>query len=114
MDIDRNIEQAQADVARAVRTNKENVYVNPDIIVRAEAPKASWADFCHHFSQWKNLKILIGTSYSWFALDVSRIFLYIFVELLNKSPIDCVLRSRIEFVYRVGSDRFWRWHHGIR
>jgi len=33
--------------------------------------KASWADFYRHFSQWRNLKILLGTSIAWFALDVA-------------------------------------------
>jgi len=33
--------------------------------------KASWSDFFRHFSQWRNLKIILGTSISWFALDVA-------------------------------------------
>ncbi|KAL0136591.1 phosphate:H+ symporter [Mucor lusitanicus] len=35
------------------------------------SPKASWSDFCRHFGQWQNGKILLGTAYSWFALDVA-------------------------------------------
>lgn len=34
-------------------------------------PKASFKDFCHHFSQWKYGKILLGTAGSWFMLDVA-------------------------------------------
>ncbi|GAN01616.1 MFS transporter, PHS family, inorganic phosphate transporter [Mucor ambiguus] len=34
-------------------------------------PKASWKDFRHHFGQWKYGKVLFGTAYSWFALDVA-------------------------------------------
>jgi PHS family inorganic phosphate transporter-like MFS transporter len=34
-------------------------------------PKASWADFWGHYSQWKHGKILIGTAGSWFLLDVA-------------------------------------------
>lgn len=34
-------------------------------------PKASWSDFCRHFGQWQNGKILLGCAYSWFALDVA-------------------------------------------
>ncbi|RCI12287.1 hypothetical protein L249_0492 [Ophiocordyceps polyrhachis-furcata BCC 54312] len=37
----------------------------------AEKPKASWADFFHHYSKLKNLKLLIGTAGSWFCLDVA-------------------------------------------
>lgn len=33
--------------------------------------KASWSDFFHHFGKWKNGKVLFGTAYSWFALDVA-------------------------------------------
>lgn len=36
-----------------------------------EIPKASWADFFHHYGQWKNGKILLGTAGSWFFLDVA-------------------------------------------
>lgn len=32
---------------------------------------ASWSDFIEHFSYWSNLKILVGTAVSWFALDVA-------------------------------------------
>ncbi|KAJ3071260.1 Inorganic phosphate transporter pho84 [Podochytrium sp. JEL0797] len=35
-------------------------------------PKGSkMADFKAHFGQWKNFKILLGTAYCWFALDVA-------------------------------------------
>ena len=33
--------------------------------------KASWKDFFHHFGQWRYGKVLFGTAYSWFALDVA-------------------------------------------
>ena len=33
--------------------------------------KATLRDFLFHFKQWKNLKVLIGCSVSWFALDVA-------------------------------------------
>jgi MFS transporter, PHS family, inorganic phosphate transporter len=70
MDIERNISQATTDVRNILTTG--NSVVDPDAVIqRAHAPKASWADFRKYFSEWKNLKILIGTSYSWFALDVS-------------------------------------------
>lgn len=36
-----------------------------------QVPKASWSDFCQHYSKWKNLSILIGTAGSWFCLDVA-------------------------------------------
>ena len=33
--------------------------------------KAHFKDFVNHFSQWKNLKMLIGTSMTWFLLDIA-------------------------------------------
>jgi len=37
----------------------------------ADIPKASWSDFARYFGQWKNGKVLLGTSMSWFALDIA-------------------------------------------
>ncbi|KAK0487091.1 phosphate transporter [Armillaria novae-zelandiae] len=56
MDIERNIQQASADIHQ--RPHRKH-------------PKASWSDFFYYFGQWKNGKILIGTAYSWFALDIA-------------------------------------------
>ncbi|VDB94291.1 unnamed protein product [Peniophora sp. CBMAI 1063] len=70
MDIDRNVLQASEDID-AVLSNR-NFYVDEEAaIVRAEAPKASRRDFLAHFGQWKNGKVLFGTAYSWFALDIA-------------------------------------------
>lgn len=33
--------------------------------------KASFKDFCAHFSKWRHFKILLGTAGSWFMLDVA-------------------------------------------
>lgn len=34
-------------------------------------PRASWADIFAYFGAWKNLKVLIGTTMSWFFLDLA-------------------------------------------
>ncbi|KAG6852628.1 hypothetical protein C0991_010325 [Blastosporella zonata] len=71
LDIERNVQQAADDIHR-VLTGSENSTVDPDAPVqRSDAPKASWADFRRHFGQWRNMKILIGTAWSWFALDIA-------------------------------------------
>lgn len=41
------------------------------MIVKADLPKASWADFARFFGQWKNGKVLFGAAWSWFALDIA-------------------------------------------
>ncbi|KAG6917519.1 hypothetical protein DXG01_002266 [Tephrocybe rancida] len=70
MDIERNVQQATEDIKNVLTIG--NSTVDPDAPVqRANAPKASWADFRRHFGQWKNMKVLIGTSWSWFALDIA-------------------------------------------
>jgi MFS transporter, PHS family, inorganic phosphate transporter len=47
------------------------------IVMEPEAgpPKASWHDFFHHFGQWKNGKVLLGTAGSWFCLDIAFVHL---------------------------------------
>lgn len=70
MDIERNVWQAARDVDSFLTAG--TYIVDPDAVIqRVQAPKASREDFSMYFSRWKNLKILLGTSYSWFALDVS-------------------------------------------
>lgn len=70
MDIERNVRRAAEDIRVAL----EGVEPSSDddvIVQRAEVPKATWADFRSHFGRWENMKVLIGTAWSWFALDVS-------------------------------------------
>lgn len=40
-------------------------------VVHKEPRKATFRQFCKHFSKWKNLKVLLGTTIAWFALDVA-------------------------------------------
>lgn len=75
MDIERNVQQATADVENVLKSNNRTT-VDPDRIERIAAPKASLADFRAYYSKWSNLKILIGCAYSWFALDVCSLNLY--------------------------------------
>jgi PHS family inorganic phosphate transporter-like MFS transporter len=70
MDIERNVRQASQDIDNVLSTGK--FVVDPDAVIqRVQAPKASRRDFVAYFSKWENGKVLLGTSYSWFALDVS-------------------------------------------
>ncbi|KAK7035376.1 Urease [Paramarasmius palmivorus] len=70
MDIERNIAQASKDIEGILTSGKSSV--DPDAVVqKAEAPRASWADFSAHFSKWENFKVLFGCGYSWFALDIA-------------------------------------------
>ncbi|KAJ6589387.1 major facilitator superfamily domain-containing protein [Mycena capillaripes] len=71
LDIERNIMQAKQDIHDALtpgNTRRNNLLAtNPP----AEAPRATRRDFLRYFGQWKHLRVLIGTAYSWFAIDVA-------------------------------------------
>jgi len=70
MDIERNVLQATDDIDNVLTTG--TFKHNPDAIVqRVDVPRASWADFRAYFGKWENGKMLLGTSYSWFALDIA-------------------------------------------
>jgi len=71
MDIERNVDQAAQDIENVLTSGK---YVEDDDAIvseRVKAPRASRADFIAYFSKWKNGKVLLGTAYSWFALDIA-------------------------------------------
>ncbi|GLI80460.1 acid phosphatase pho5 [Penicillium ochrochloron] len=77
-DVARDIVKADEDVRAYIAGKSEG---HPDEVRRASviqnhtaeliAPKASWADFWRHYSQWKNGRVLLGTAGSWFFLDVA-------------------------------------------
>ncbi|KAI6112212.1 major facilitator superfamily domain-containing protein [Pisolithus croceorrhizus] len=70
MDVERNVTQASKDIENVVTTG--TYVVDEDApIQRVKAPRASWADFRAYFSHWENRKVIIGTAYSWFALDIA-------------------------------------------
>lgn len=71
-DVQMDVEQADADI-KAYMASKSKGEVDPDKRlnrhrVPLDVPKASWADVFAYFKEWKNLKVLIGTSMSWFFL----------------------------------------------
>jgi MFS transporter, PHS family, inorganic phosphate transporter len=75
MDIERNVKQACRNIEAVLSANG----VAPGVWhvdreaskERTNAPRASIRDFKQYFGQWKNARVLVGTAYSWFALDVS-------------------------------------------
>lgn len=80
LDVEYDIEKAAADTAKFSaglhgNAGEEEVEILRDTGAMKEEiitpPKASFADFSRHFSQWKYLKVLVGTAGSWFMLDVA-------------------------------------------
>ncbi|KAJ7475703.1 inorganic phosphate transporter [Mycena latifolia] len=70
MDIERNVLQAADDIDNVLTTGRFNTDADA-VVQRADAPRASRRDFAAHFGKWENMKVLIGTAYSWFALDIA-------------------------------------------
>ncbi|KAG8873563.1 Inorganic phosphate transporter pho84 [Tulasnella sp. 331] len=69
MDVERNLEQAEQD-ADFIKSGKFE-RIEDRVTQKVEVPKATRRDFMRYYSKWSNLKVLIGTSYSWFALDIA-------------------------------------------
>ncbi|KAI0349738.1 inorganic phosphate transporter [Trametes cingulata] len=71
IDIERNIRQAGRDLS-VILVESETYTVDPDMVdQRISARQATTHDFRSYFAKWENLKVLIGTAYSWFALDIA-------------------------------------------
>ncbi|KAI8645538.1 phosphate:H+ symporter [Parasitella parasitica] len=76
MDIENKFEKGISDAKAFIEKGAssgdytENT-VTAHAVVEDGPPKATWKDFRQHFGQWKHGKVLIGTAYSWFALDVA-------------------------------------------
>jgi PHS family inorganic phosphate transporter-like MFS transporter len=71
MDVNRNVIQATEDIEN-VLANRDFYIDDQAVATKVEVPRASRRDFLAHFGQWKNGKVLLGTCWSWFALDVRR------------------------------------------
>lgn len=71
MDVERNIKQASSDVDAFLQTGGYVTDQTPAVAVPIAAPKATWRDFGRHFRKYENFKLLFGTAFTWFALDVA-------------------------------------------
>lgn len=115
-DVAHDILKADEDVRAYIAGKREG---HPDEVRRASvinstadliAPKASWADFWRHYSQWKNGSILLGTAGSWFFLDVGKCFPPLSTPLRRLMLISCsFLRSWSQQLYHSRCYRLdWR------
>ncbi|KAF0555070.1 phosphate transporter [Gigaspora margarita] len=69
MDILGDIEKAERDINNVLKREDPLIQYNPICVI--DGPGATWQDFKEYFSKWKNAKILLGTSLSWFVLDIA-------------------------------------------
>ncbi|KAJ6444906.1 inorganic phosphate transporter PHO84 [Purpureocillium lavendulum] len=76
-DVQHDVEKADADIRAYVQSKASGDYeANRNSGARVaetnlNVPRASWADVFAYFGEWKNLKVLIGTTMSWFFLDLA-------------------------------------------
>ena len=69
MQVENNIDKGVKDV-EFIRTGIKSSKNNETNKAENTEKKASFKDFRMYFGQWKNFKVLLGTSICWFALDV--------------------------------------------
>lgn len=73
-DVQHDVEKADADIRAYVQSKSTGEYEsNRNSRSRIsetplDVPRASWSDVFAYFGEWKNLKVLIGTTMSWFFL----------------------------------------------
>ncbi|KAF5020525.1 hypothetical protein F66182_7457 [Fusarium sp. NRRL 66182] len=77
-DVEHDVEKGDADIKAYVTSKSKGSF---DIVhqVRTKhvagrslnVPRASWPDLVSFFRQWANLKMLLGTTLSWFFLDLA-------------------------------------------
>jgi PHS family inorganic phosphate transporter-like MFS transporter len=72
MDIELNLQKAFDDIDKVLTPHHFERTEN-GMIGRVELPRASIRDLVKYFSEWPNLKVMIGTCWSWFALDVREL-----------------------------------------
>lgn len=75
LDVERDARNAAADADRYTSGKYGSAKRGTiKIIIEGGPPKASFRDFFHHFGQWKNGKVLIGTAGSWFLMDIAFVY----------------------------------------
>ncbi|KAG0213253.1 Inorganic phosphate transporter pho84 [Mortierella sp. GBA30] len=79
MDVENDVEKANLAVARATAfqvdsvtaATADEIIANQAAAANAKANRNHNRAFREYFSRWENLKILIGTSVTWFLLDIA-------------------------------------------
>ncbi|KAJ2828848.1 hypothetical protein IWW50_001168 [Coemansia erecta] len=69
LDVEKNSQQAAADVEKTLGNKLIDEPVAQTQVQTADKP--TWTEFYHHFKKWRNFRVLMGTTVTWFALDVA-------------------------------------------
>ncbi|KAK2600023.1 hypothetical protein QQS21_005257 [Conoideocrella luteorostrata] len=76
-DVQHDVEKADADIKAYVSSKSANDFDSrrhsrSKILESSlDLPRASWADVFAYFGEWRNFRVLIGTTMSWFFLDLA-------------------------------------------
>lgn len=68
MDVEKDAEKAKKSVAHATDSRSVD---GEDMPVSPKVKRAHHREFVQYFSEWENAKVLIGTSMTWFLLDIA-------------------------------------------
>ncbi|KAJ2635736.1 hypothetical protein GGF40_003422 [Coemansia sp. RSA 1286] len=73
LDIEQDVHKAADDIKNTIGGTKdtEDRTLLRSSTTQPEVQKPTWTEFYHHFKKWKNFRVLMGTSVTWFALDVA-------------------------------------------
>ncbi|KAJ1645308.1 hypothetical protein J3B02_001342 [Coemansia erecta] len=75
LDIENDAHKAAYDIKTTIGGSKDAAedrsLLQPSTAQQARVQKPTWTEFYHHFKKWRNFKVLMGTSVTWFALDVA-------------------------------------------
>lgn len=74
LNVNHDVEQATAAIGvKGEELNEAVIEAHNKRITDTEKPEKRnhWADFRAYFRQWRHLKVLLGTSLSWFFLDIA-------------------------------------------
>ncbi|KAK1635068.1 H+ symporter [Colletotrichum phormii] len=77
-DVEQDVEKADADIQAYMASKSKGDYdLDLQFKMKKETgpgyntPGASWPDAWAYFTQWKHFKMLLGTAFSWFFLDLA-------------------------------------------
>ncbi|PKY56111.1 phosphate:H+ symporter [Rhizophagus irregularis] len=96
IDVQGNVDKAAHNIKFALEQGKYIEKYEIESEYRIVIQKATWKDFIHHFGQWENGKVLLGTSVTWFAHDVA----YYGIGLNNAIILEAICYVKTEDAYQ--------------
>ncbi|POG78603.1 major facilitator superfamily domain-containing protein [Rhizophagus irregularis DAOM 181602=DAOM 197198] len=96
IDVQGNVDKAAHNIKFALEQGKYIEKYEIESEYRIVIQKATWKDFIHHFGQWENGKVLLGTSVTWFAHDIA----YYGIGLNNAIILEAIGYVKTEDAYQ--------------